>query len=349
MSNNENLKLIKSYLNDWQAGWSFGSFGALAEFHQDQNEPALFQSDLICGRATSRGAIEFIPTVLEQLKLIAYETLSPKPHRWSQAIALCLPDKYSRCNERSVLTELGLDKNAIIPSNRTDVLFDMGLSLFNCDFCIRTSDGRLLKALRANEGRSLFDPGNPVMGIILENHPHRIAITKAGRVEVFQKIGGPETGGVSPIGPHTHVLPKLMQSKRTHTANTPIPAGWVPVAFLHPGSPVAGPLGQDRTFEPNLHERFQQLLSRYGRQELVSVKRSFQEAVASEENHENFVEPKGRHERAALRIEIRQEIQVAEHNNNSALKKRLEHWRNKFDGSCAIDQTDDDALGHQTS
>ncbi|MCR9121408.1 MAG: hypothetical protein NXH91_03985 [Phyllobacteriaceae bacterium] len=338
--------LIADHLPDWQTGWSMGAFGALAEFHQDDGEPALVDDTAALTRATARGAIRFDPAVVDRLQPIAYEALSPKPHRWSHAVALCLPAEEAACARRSVLTELGPDTDAIAPQNRTDILFDMGLSLANCDFCVRTADPDLLSVLRANEGRSLFEPDNPAMGAILKAHPHRVAITRAGRAEVFQKIGGPDTGGVSPQGPHTHVLPKLMASGRTHTANTPIPDAMVPVAFLHPGSPVIGPLGEDRAFDPDLHRRFQALLDAHGRPPLVAVKRRVNEALAKGRAPADFEPPNGRHERAALRIALRQNVRLAEHADDAGLSQLVAAWRTVFDMPRSSDEADDEAPGH---
>ncbi len=83
-----------------------------------------------------------------------------------------------------------------------------------------------------------MDPDNLVMAAILAAHPHRVALSRIGRVEVWQKIGGPDTGGVSLVGPHTHVLQKLLRARRRHLANMPIPGGLVPVVGFHPASPI---------------------------------------------------------------------------------------------------------------
>jgi hypothetical protein len=223
-------------------------------------------------RATARGAIRMHAERLEVSQPIAYETPSPRPHRWSHGLALCLSDKDARRGGRSTLTELGPDQDAIREVDRRSILFDMGLNLAQCDFCVRTSDRALLEVLRGCAGRSVFESANPAMPAILRIHPHRIALTNLGRVEVYQKIGGPETGGVSPAGPHTHVLPKLLRSGRTHSANTPIPDGLTPCAYVYPGNPVIGPLGEDRCFDPRLHDAFQTLLQAFGPRDLVDTK-----------------------------------------------------------------------------
>ena len=298
--------VLRTSLADHEAAWSMGSFGAIAEFHQDAGEPATIYSPDELTRATPRGAIRISVPALSHAVAIAYETPSPKPHRWSHGVALCLPDAAARRNARAVLTELGRDGSAIRPEDADTYLFDMGLALANCDFCIRTLDAELLAVLRANAGRSLFDAGNPAMPAILRKHPHRVAITSLGRVEVMQKIGGPETGGVSPAGPHTHVLPKLLRSGRTHSTNQPIAAGLTPCAYLYPGNPVIGPLGQDRPFAATLHEAFQQILSAFGPADLLATKARVLAAVQAGEEPGARLVPDDRHHRAVAKVALRQ-------------------------------------------
>ncbi|CAK7260667.1 hypothetical protein K0P19_28635 [Shinella sp. YE25] len=43
----------------------------------------------------------------------------------------------------------------------------------------------MLVILRANAGRSLFDPGNPASDAMRRAYPHRVALTRIGRIEVF--------------------------------------------------------------------------------------------------------------------------------------------------------------------
>lgn len=54
---NDLAHLLHTHLSDWRSGWSMGSFGAIAEFHQDQDEIAVIDEPLV--RATRRGAIRF--------------------------------------------------------------------------------------------------------------------------------------------------------------------------------------------------------------------------------------------------------------------------------------------------
>ncbi|MEM6390706.1 MAG: hypothetical protein AAF825_12775 [Pseudomonadota bacterium] len=295
--------VLRDGLTDPDAGWNMGSFGAIAEFHHvvgDADPQAV--EDLI--QFSDRGAIRI--ETLENVRPVAYETLSPRTHRWTQAVSLCLPEEAAQMNRRSVLTELGVDTQAIRAEDREAVLFDMGLDQPQVDFCIRTSDPALLDTLRAQKGKSLFEPGNPALGAILAEHPHRVALTRLGRVEVYQMIGGPDTGGVSPEGPHTHVLPKLLRANRTHSANTPIPEGWVPCCGFHPKSPVMGRLGEDKDFDAEAFEAFQALLAAWGPKEYAEQKAQVWSALASGDSPEIWVEPDSRVARAGLRNAIRQ-------------------------------------------
>lgn len=295
--------VLQDEMNDIDAGWNMGSFGAIAEFHHVAGDPPAPIATVLA-QATSRGAIRI--DTLDGVRPVAYETLSPKPHRWSQTVSLCLPENEALMNRRDVLTALGPDTRAIRPEDRDADLFDMGLAQPQVDFCIRTSDPALIEVLRAQEGRSLFDHDNPAMGAILKAHPHRVALTRLGRVEVYQMIGGPDTGGISPEGPHTHVLPKLLRANRTHSANAPIPKGWVPCCGLHPKSPVSGRLGEDRAFDGEAFEQFQTLLESWGPEDYAEQKRGVWSALKAGRTPEHWAEPDTRTARVGLRNAIRQ-------------------------------------------
>lgn len=343
---NELLALLRRHLRDWQSGWSMGSFGAIAEFHQDKREESLVAENGQLLRTTLRGAIRLRRDALSKISPVAYEALSPRPHRWSHAVALCLPEQEAARAKRKVLTEIGPDDDAIRGVDRTGILFDMGLSLNQCDFCIRTSDPALLPVLRANLGRSLFDHDDGAMPAILAAHPHRVALTNIGRVEVYQKIGGPDTGGVSPPGPHTHVLPKLLRSGRTHSANTPIPAGLVPLAYLHPGNPVIDEMGRDHPFDTSLFEAFQSLLQKYGLPAFVTAKQATIDAINRGLEPENFDAPEGRLERSALRLALRQQKRVAETADDPIRLKILAQWLAAYESKGSSGEEEDDAPGH---
>lgn len=331
--------LLTEAINDWRAGWSVGSFGAIAEFHQDPSEPLDVDAAAELTRATARGAIRIDRLV--GVRPVAYETLSPRPHRWSHGVALCLRDvDAARPERRRVLTELGPDNGAVRVQDRDGVLFDMGLDQPQIDFLVRTQDPNLIATLRRGAGRSLFEPDNPAMRAILRAHPHRVAVSNIGRAEVYQPIGGPDTGGVSPAGPHTHVLPKLLRAGRTHSANTPIPEGWTPCAMLHPANPVMTPLGEDRTFDAAAFDAFQQLVQIWAAPGVSEVKRAAIDALAEALEPDAFEEPNSRVERAALRLALRQQARAAEARRDDTRLALISAWRRRFDAQAVKDDGD---------
>jgi hypothetical protein len=314
--------VVAQGLIDPETGWSMGSFGAIAEFHHvgDEVPPPVVTPGT---QITARGGVQIAR--LQGVRPVAYELLSPRPHRWSHAMALCLPEAEAMMHRHKVLTDLGPDHGALRKADRGAILFDMGLDQPQVDFCIRTADPDLLAVLRANAGRSLFDHDNPAMMAILKAHPHRVTLTRIGRVEVYQLIGGPDTGDVSPAGPHTHVLPKLLRAGRTHSANAPIPDGWVPCAHFHPGNPVIGRMGEDRDLVRSAFDAFQRLLKAWGPAEYREAKAAVWSALARARSPETHAIPSSRTGRAGLRNGLRQWRRL---HGDSAL---LSAWSQAFD------------------
>jgi len=180
-----------------------------------------------------------------------------------------------------VLTELGPDHDALRDGDKGAILFDLGLDALQVDAAVRVADPGIVAQLRAQAGRSLFEPGNPAMATILGANPHRVFIGRLGRVEVFQPI--PPADGTSPQGPHTHVLAKLLKLKRTHAATEPIPDGWIPAAYLYPANPLKDADGRVRPFDQNLHTAFQHIMRTFGDPNWLRLKDRIPAAVASGE------------------------------------------------------------------
>jgi hypothetical protein len=293
--------LITEQLADPEAQWSLGTFGAIAEFMRDADEPAdILHSEISCAVVTPRGGIRLIAH--PELRPVAFETVTTQA--WSQRVAFCLPQAASAMRQRSALTELGPDHEALRAEDRGAVLFDLGLDVLQVDCCIRTSDRALIEGLRAHAGRSLFEPGNSAMGLILGAGPHRVFITRAGRAEVYQPI--PQAGGKAPEGPHTHLLPKLLAHRRTHAATEPIPSGLVSCAHLYPAHPLRDGYGRARRFDAAHYSAFQRLLSRHGDAEHVRMKRHVSKAISAGAAPDAIAMPADRFAQASIRIALRQ-------------------------------------------
>jgi hypothetical protein len=265
--------LLRGALEDPDTAWSMGSFGAIAEFMRDPDEGVVALRDNRLGMATRRGAVALTPT--SELRPVAYETAVASG--WNHAVALCLPVDACAMNGRTVVTELGPDAEAARAEDRAGILFDLGLGLLAIDACVRASDPEIVACLRDGVGKPLFEFGNPIGARLVAMSPHRVFLSRIGRVEVYSPI--PPTGGTSPEGPHTHVLPKLLRAGRTHAATTPIPESFVPCAALHPAHPYKDALGQRIPFDRSRHDAFQALLTAWGDPDLLAVKRAAEAGV----------------------------------------------------------------------
>ncbi len=296
--------ILREHLCDPSSSFSIGSFGAIAEFHRDIGEPLVLHDPERLTIATTRGALRIEPQ--DGVAPLAYETLSGRPERWQHGVVFCLPESRATSHRRLTLTELGPDRGAIRAEDRDSILFDMGLGARNVDFCIRAKDAALLALLRQYTGRSLLDPANRAMGAIVEVSPHRVAISRLGRAEVYQAIGKDKT----PEGPHTHVLPRFLERDRTHSANIPVPRGALPCLSLHPAHPLFDGLGRDRSFDPVAFAKFQSLLERWGLPQYCAEKVRVLNAVGQGDLPASYRGPETRLGRTALRIALRQADQV---------------------------------------
>jgi hypothetical protein len=292
--------LLAGQLADPDSHWGLGSFGAIAEFTRDRGEPAnVALAGAGLSAVTARGGIRIVGC--DGLRAIAFETAAGAS--WNQTLALCLPPDAATMGRRGMLTELGPDRDALRDADRTAVLFDLGLTIPHVDACIRVSDEAVASRLRLHVGQNVFAPGNPAMGVVLAANPHRVFMSRCGRIEVYQPIPPPD--GRSPQGPHTHVLPKLLGAGRTHAATEPIPEGWVPCLSVYPAHPAKNELGQATPFRSDRHDAFQAVLGAFGDPAMAALKKDVAAALAGGEGPRG-VDQDDRFARACVRIALRQ-------------------------------------------
>ena len=209
---------------------SLGTFGALAEFARDRDEP-VHASARVAGNGVSAGARR----VARGIALTtSYRRAGPSHPKsitrtgWSQRIALCLPERMiAPCTERAV-ADRDSAPIAQAPARagpRQPCLFDLGLGALQGG--LRRPHRQITATSPPNcavaRAAAVFEPGNPAHGhhppsqpapgLHQPARPHRGVSTDPARV------------GKSPEGPHTHVLPKLLKSGRSHPATEPVPDG----------------------------------------------------------------------------------------------------------------------------
>jgi hypothetical protein len=305
---------------DSAVGWSIGTFGAIAEFTRNADEPvALDRDDGTVSAVTARGALRIIRH--PELRPIASE--SPTTESWTHRVALCLPETACAMSRRCELTEVGPDREALREQDRSGVLFDLGLGALQSDFYVRSSDAEIVAALRGCAGKSVFSPDSEAMKVILAANPHRVFVSRLGRIEVYQPI--PSSDGKSPSGPHTHVLPKLLAHGRTHSANEPLPAGWIPCAHCYPPHPLRDGLGRSHPFRHELHNAFQAILARYGVADLIELKSRVIASVMAGRGPDTMSIADDRFARATVRVALRQ-LQAADR-----LAKPATGWLSDYD------------------
>lgn len=326
------LGFLADQLADPEVAWSLGAFGVIAEFTRDADEATtLDRDDGMISAVTALGGIRI--ETHSRLRAIASE--SPTTESWSHRVALCLPQEACAMNRRAVLTEVGLDRNALRAEDRKTVLFDLGLGALQVDAHVRSGDPAVIAALRSCAGKSLFAPGNPAMGVILASNPHRVFASRLGRIEVFQPI--PPVDGKSPTGPHTHVLPKLLALGRTHAATEPLPAGWIPCAHFYPPHPARDRFGRNRPFQRERYAAFQILLADYGEPRLLELKRRVIQSVIAGHEPSGMSLDGDRFARATVRVALRQLLASGQ------LSGALAAWlsaHDRFDPGDAEDATE---------
>jgi hypothetical protein len=295
------IELLAEQMADPEASWSLGTFGAIAEFARDPDEPVeVSRTDADLAAVTARGGIRI--ATHEHMRLFASESTTRES--WSQRVSLCLPENRCAMNGRTALTALGPDAEALREQDRAAVLFDLGLGALQVDACVRVADSKMIAELLPHIGRSLFEPGNPAMKILLAASPHRVFMSKLGRIEVFQAI--PPADGTSPQGPHTHVLPKLLQHRRTHSATEPVPDGFVPCAHLYPAHPTRDAFGRGCPFDGGRHAAFQSILRAFGDPAAVALKQRIIAAIAAGADPTAIAVTDQRFARTAVRVALRQ-------------------------------------------
>jgi hypothetical protein len=298
--NDAATKFLAAQMADPRTSWSLGTFGAIAEFARDVDEPLTFsRSDGVLAVVTARGGIRIEPP--NGVRLFASESITRDS--WNHRIALCLPQRQCAMNRRTALTELGPDRDALREGDREATLFDLGLGALQVDVCIRVADAHVAAELRSHSGRALFDPSNPAIGVILAANPHRIFMSRLGRIEVYQPI--PPADGRSPTGPHTHILPKLLHHRRAHAATELVPEGWIPCGHLYPVHPAKDALGRPRPFDPTRHVAFQKMLRDFGDPNLYDLKQQVVAAIAAGEDPSGIAIGDDRMARTSIRVALR--------------------------------------------
>ncbi|MEM1431302.1 MAG: DUF1289 domain-containing protein [Pseudomonadota bacterium] len=226
---------IRSFLVDrlrrGAGTWVAGVVGAVAEFTPVAGadvEVALSGESVIA--RTQGAALRFV--INDDVRALTFERNDVPLAR--SRIVLAVKRERGRPDCAPVLTELGPDRGAIAPEKQGERLFDLGLGRKEARFCVRVGPGRAQEALRQSLGVS-FPESLPGIGpALLAESPWRVIETALGRIEVGTPI--PPPGGVSPAGPHTHLLPDHLATGRALPAGFDLPRAYLPGAMFYPAT-----------------------------------------------------------------------------------------------------------------
>ena len=285
-------------ITDPATGWSLGTFGALAEFHRSADEIADAAGLRVL---TPRGGIEI--RMHDDIRILPYEGLSKLPTAWTHGVMVCLPEASSDIGSARGLTELGPDTNALI-GDKDELLFDLGLGVAHLLPCLRTGDAELIDTLRAHLETPFLELPSNVVAAIKAAQPVRVFQSRLGRIEVLQQI--PESGGETPLGPHTHILPELLGRGRTQSANVPVPDGWVPCLAFFPPNSARDVWGERQQFERDAHTRFQGLIDAFAPDEIKAAKHRVWQAMITNTSPGEVDNNDTRAVRTAIRVALRQ-------------------------------------------
>jgi hypothetical protein len=293
------IALAAAHLADPASTWSIGASGVLAEFAREPGEACERDGLQV---VTERGAIRV--EAHAGLEALAYEVLSAQPALWHHGVLFHLPAAAATMSPYTVVTELGLDREAIRGADRGACLFDLGLGSPAFAFCVRTRDAALLQTLRRAAGTAFLGAGRELGAALVAASPHRVAISRVGRIEVFQAIA-PE-GGATPSGPHTHFIPRLIRAHRGASSNIPL-APWRAAGFtLYPPHPAKNAAGMPKPFSHAEHVAFQRLLAQFGEADSFAAKTALLASVERGDPPVGWRAPATRYARQACRIGIRQ-------------------------------------------
>ena len=291
-----NYNILIKYVKDPRATWAVGGLGAIAEFAWKKGEELFF--DINKTRIfikTPRGSLEIKD--YDTAKIIPYFILPKKSNSWRYGFAFCLPTAKAQMAKRKTLTELK-------PSNKKTSLFDLGLETTNVDCLICTNDSNLIGILRKNTGKPLFQKSNPALYSIINSSPNRIFVSRLAKIVVKTPI--PKPGEVTKPGPHTHVFPEILVSKRTHSANIPIPSGYVTTLSLFPPNPISYETNSTPHFNIDDYNTFRNIYDSLAPPPVRLMRKQAEKMINDRCEPENFPFPKNQESRTALQALIRE-------------------------------------------
>lgn len=226
--------LIRRWRDRPGVSFGVGVPGALAEFHPMPGESTTWDdgADVAVGRC-SGGAIRIV--LADGVLPLPYDLPGRRADRRVRGALFCLPAGRAAVAGRRALREVGARDGL--------ALFDIGVGASTLDAMVAVGDASLARTLRAAEGDRLVGSRHPALKALVEAGPPRLFRSALAEILAVQPIGRTAT----PEGPHTHLLPDLLDGS-AHDRRIVVPDGMASCLAMH----VSG----DDPLWPALADRF---------------------------------------------------------------------------------------------
>ena len=175
------------------------------------------------------------------------------------------------------------------------------------------------------------------MGMILAANPHRVFISRLGRIEVYQPI--PPPTGKARRGRTRMCCQNCCGAAEPIPPTEPIPDGWIPCAHIYPPHPARDGMGEPRPFDAAHYRSFQLMMETLRRSQNTRHQAARRGGGACGRAASAIAAD--RYGRASIRIALRQ--MKAEGHEGAALGAWLAH----FDQGSPEDGDDDANLHHE--
>lgn len=264
---------IKKFLIDaaekTESSWAIVRDGIVAEFSIVPGDKSIktFNSNVLkvdTNRATL--CINFD----DSMESIVAESGAHGCSPWTQNIYLCVQKEQAKMSCRDKLTSLGKFDNG---TDKGD-LWDLGVENETLDAYIIAKDKSTNELLKQKEGHYIIDDPHFLRELVLRSPP-RLFQTKFAYIIVRQKI--PLTEKEELEGPHTHLLPPLIKSKKHF--EVPIPDDMIPIIQTDPFGSVIDGNGDFHAWNGLENDAFQTLLQKYGKPEYVALKNQMRQSI----------------------------------------------------------------------
>ncbi|MEM7775593.1 MAG: DUF1289 domain-containing protein [Pseudomonadota bacterium] len=232
-STNDIHDFIGNSLSDKKGTWVIGVVGAVGEFAATRDacvDLSTNGSEIVAN--TAGGHLRFF--VDDHVRALTFDP--PETPLVRQRVVLAVKRQRGRVPVSDTIKDLGPDSAAVDVVDRGFHLYDLGLGRKESRFCVRCGPGMANDALcsEAGSGQSFADAIARLAPILIAESPARVVESTLGRIEVLSPI--PLPGGMSPAGPHTHLLPNHIATGRSLPVGWDLPRAYLPGAIFYPAA-----------------------------------------------------------------------------------------------------------------